>query len=73
MLMRLFRNAALLPPPRQGPFKGPEDILRQALPDRKRRKGRSRRRSAQWAQEELASGQCRAPIREQLCKILFKP
>ncbi|TXI97247.1 MAG: RNB domain-containing ribonuclease, partial [Aquabacterium sp.] len=72
MLMRLFETPHYFHRRGKGRFKkAPEDILKQALLAIERKK-QIAAQIAQWAQE-LASGQCPTPIKEQLYKILFKP
>jgi exoribonuclease II len=56
----------------KGQFKkAPEEIVKAALLAIERKKQQAAQIEA-WA-EELAAGQCPAPVREQLYKILFKP
>ena len=72
MLMRLFETPHYFHRRGKGRFKkAPEDILKQALVAIERKK-QIALQIEQWAQE-LAAGQCPAPIKEQLYKILFKP
>jgi exoribonuclease-2 len=66
------RRAALLPPRRQGAFrKAPEETVKAALLGIERKKQMAAQIEA-WA-GELVAGQCPAPVREQLYRILFKP
>jgi exoribonuclease-2 len=72
MLMRLFETPHYFHRRGKGRFKkAPEDILKQALLAIERKKQLALQ-IEQWAQE-LAAGQCPAPIKQELYKILFKP
>src|SRR3989344_1318001 len=72
MLMRLFDAPHYFHRRGKGRFKkAPEDILKQALAAIERKKQQALQ-IEQWAQE-LATGNCPAPIKEELYKILFKP
>ncbi|TBO29421.1 RNB domain-containing ribonuclease [Aquabacterium lacunae] len=72
MLMRLFDTPHYFHRRGKGRFKkAPEDILKQALAAIERKKQQALQ-IAEWAQA-LAAGQCPAPIKEQLYRILFKP
>jgi len=72
MLMRLFDAPHYFHRRGKGRFKkAPEDILKQALAAIERKKQQALQ-IEQWAQE-LATGTCPAPIKEELYKILFKP
>ncbi|MBI5907271.1 MAG: RNB domain-containing ribonuclease [Burkholderiales bacterium] len=71
-LFRLFEAPHYFRRAGKGRFKkAPADILQQALAAIEKKKQVAAQISA-WA-EELAQGQCPAPVREQLYKILFKP
>ena len=71
-LFRLFESPHYFRRAGKGRFKrAPADILQQALAAIEKKKQLSAQITA-WA-EELAAGQCPAPVREQLYKILFKP
>ncbi len=72
MLFRLFDAPHYFRRAGKGRFrKASAEILQQALAGIEKKK-LVQAQIAQWAQE-LASGTCPAPIREQLYKILFKP
>ncbi len=71
-LFRLFEAPHYFRRAGKGRFKkAPADILQLALAAIEKKKQLALQITA-WA-EELAKGQCPAPIREQLYKILFKP
>ncbi|CAG1017721.1 Exoribonuclease 2 [Burkholderiaceae bacterium] len=71
-LFRLFEAPHYFRRLGKGNFKkAPEDIVKAALLGIERKKQLSAQIDA-WA-GELVSGQCPAPVREQLYKILFKP
>jgi exoribonuclease-2 len=71
-LFRLFEAPHYFRRAGKGRFKkAPADILQLALAGIEKKKRLVAQISA-WA-EELAQGQCPAPVREQLYKILFKP
>ncbi len=71
-LFRLFEAPHYFRRAGKGRFrKAPADILQQALLAIEKKKQVIAQISA-WA-EELARGQCPAPVREQLYKILFRP
>jgi len=71
-LFRLFDAPHYFRRAGKGLFKkAPEEIVKAALLAIERKKQQAAQIEA-WA-EELAAGQCPAPVREQLYKILFKP
>ncbi|WP_309678717.1 RNB domain-containing ribonuclease [Polaromonas sp.] len=71
-LFRLFEAPHYFRRAGKGRFrKAPADILQQALNAIEKKKQVAAQITT-WA-DELASGQCPAPVREQLYKILFKP
>lgn len=71
-LFRLFESPHYFRRAGKGRFKkAPAEILQQALVAIEKKKQLAAQITA-WA-EELAQGQCPAPVREQLYKILFKP
>ena len=71
-LFRLFESPHYFRRAGKGRFKkAPADILQLALNAIEKKKAVALQITA-WA-EELASGQCPEPVREQLYKILFKP
>ena len=71
-LFRLFESPHYFRRAGKGRFKkAPADILQLALNAIEKKKAVALQITA-WA-EELASGQCPVPVREQLYKILFKP
>lgn len=71
-LFRLFEAPHYFRRAGKGQFrKAPEDIVKAALLGIERKKQIAAQIDA-WA-EELIGGQCPAPVREQLYKILFKP
>ncbi len=71
-LFRLFDSPHYFRRAGKGRFKkAPAEILQQALAAIEKKKLVTAQITA-WAQE-LAAGQCPAPVREQLYKILFKP
>ncbi len=71
-LLRLFDAPHYFHRRGKGRFrKAPEDVLKQALLAIER-KAQQARQIDEWA-EQLAAGDCPAPIRDQLYKILFKP
>ncbi|MFC5520484.1 ribonuclease catalytic domain-containing protein [Polaromonas jejuensis] len=71
-LFRLYEAPHYFRRAGKGRFKkAPAEILQQALAAIEKKKQLVAQISA-WA-EELAQGQCPAPVREQLYKILFKP
>ncbi|WP_332777272.1 ribonuclease catalytic domain-containing protein [Polaromonas sp.] len=71
-LFRLFEAPHYFRRAGKGRFKkAPAEILQQALGAIEKKKQLAAQISA-WA-EELGQGQCPAPVREQLYKILFKP
>lgn len=71
-LFRLFESPHYFRRAGKGRFKkAPADILQLALAAIEKKKQVAAQITA-WA-EELAQGQCPAPVREQLYKILFKP
>src|SRR5665213_2297168 len=72
MLLRLFEAPHYFRRAGKGRFKkAPADILQQALAGIEKKK-QLQAQIAGWA-AELGQGQCPAPIREQLYKILFRP
>jgi exoribonuclease II len=72
VLLRLFEAPHYFRRAGKGRFrKAPSDILQQALAAIEKKK-QVQAQIAAWA-EELASGSCPQPVREQLFKILFKP
>jgi exoribonuclease-2 len=72
MLLRLFENPHYFRRAGKGRFrKASADVLAQALAGIEKKK-QIALQIAQWA-NDLASGQCPEPVREQLYKILFKP
>ncbi|MDO5691573.1 MAG: RNB domain-containing ribonuclease [Pseudomonadota bacterium] len=72
MLLALYEAPHYFRRAGKGRFKkAPADIVAQALAAIEKKKQIAAQISA-WA-DELAAGQCPAPIREQLYKILFKP
>jgi exoribonuclease-2 len=72
MLLRLFEAPHYFRRAGKGRFKkAPADILQQALAGIEKKK-QLQAQMAAWA-AELGQGQCPAPIREQLYKILFRP
>lgn len=71
-LFRLFEAPHYFRRAGKGQFKkAPEDIVKAALLGIERKRQQALQIEA-WA-EELAAGQCPAPIKEQIYKILFKP
>ncbi|MBK7613595.1 MAG: RNB domain-containing ribonuclease [Burkholderiales bacterium] len=71
-LFRLFEAPHYFRRAGKGQFKkAPEDIVKAALLGIERKKQQALQIEG-WA-DELVAGQCPAPIREQLYKILFKP
>jgi exoribonuclease-2 len=71
-LFRLFEAPHYFRRAGKGLFKkAPEDIVKAALLGIERKKQQAAQIEA-WA-DELIAGQCPAPVREQLYKILFKP
>ena len=71
-LFRLFESPHYFRRAGKGRFKkAPAEILQQALVAIEKKKQLAAQITA-WA-DELAQGQCPAPVREQLYKILFKP
>ncbi|HEX5686648.1 MAG TPA: RNB domain-containing ribonuclease [Ideonella sp.] len=71
-LFRLFEAPHYFRRAGKGLFKkAPEEIVKAALLAIERKKQQAAQIEA-WA-EELTAGQCPAPVREQLYKILFKP
>jgi exoribonuclease-2 len=71
-LLRLFEAPHYFRRAGKGQFKkAPEEIVKAALLGIERKKQQAAQIEA-WA-TELASGQCPAPVREQLYRILFKP
>jgi len=71
-LLRLFEAPHYFRRAGKGRFrKAPADVLRQALAAIEKRRQIQAQIDA-WA-AELAQGQCPAPVREQLYRILFKP
>jgi exoribonuclease-2 len=72
MLLRLFEAPHYFRRAGKGQFKkAPEDIVKAALLAIERKKQVAAQIEA-WA-AELVAGQCPAPVREQLYRILFKP
>jgi exoribonuclease-2 len=72
MLLALYESPHYFRRAGKGRFKkAPADILAQALAAIEKKK-QIQAQIDQWVQE-LASGQCPAPVREQLYKILFRP
>ncbi|MBU3740589.1 MAG: RNB domain-containing ribonuclease, partial [Rhodoferax sp.] len=72
MLLRLFEAPHYFRRSGRGRFrKAPADIVAQALAAIERRK-QIALQIADWAQQ-LGQGQCPAPVREQLYRILFRP
>ncbi len=72
MLLRLYDNPHYFRRAGKGRFrKASADVLAQALAAIEKKKQMTLQ-IAQWA-DELATGQCPEPVREQLYKILFKP
>lgn len=72
MLVALFEAPHYFRRAGKGRFrKAPAEILQQALAAIEKKK-QVQAQIDQWTQE-LASGQCPAPVREQLYKILFRP
>lgn len=72
MLLRLFEAPHYFRRAGKGRFKkAPAEILQQALAGIEKKK-QLQAQIAAWA-AELGQGQCPAPIREQLYKILFRP
>lgn len=71
-LFRLFESPHYFRRAGKGRFKkAPAEVLQQALVAIEKKKQLAAQITA-WA-EELAQGQCPAPVREQLYKILFRP